>query len=55
MDARTTLWRLAAGFLTCMLVASFAGCDALTGPPAPEWPGPYAPYPFPNDIPHRTQ
>lgn len=26
-----------------------------SGPPAPEWPGPHAPYPFPNDVPHRTE
>ncbi|WP_429574262.1 methyl-accepting chemotaxis protein [Paraburkholderia sp. UCT70] len=55
MDARTTLGRLGAGLLACMLLASFAGCDAFTGPPAPEWPGPHAPYPFPNDVPHRTE
>ena len=40
MDARTTLWRVGTFFLACMLLASFAGCDVFTAPPAPEWPGP---------------
>ncbi|SEI26031.1 hypothetical protein [Paraburkholderia hospita] len=36
------------------LLTSVAGCEALSGAPALEWPGPHAPYPFPDDVPHRT-
>jgi hypothetical protein len=41
-------------FLCLFVLAGFAGCDALSGPPALEWPGPHAPYPFPDDVPHRS-
>ena len=43
------------GTVLCLCVlAGAAGCEALSGPPALEWPGPHAPYPFPDDVPHRT-
>lgn len=32
-----------------------AGCDVLSAPPVPDWPGPHAPYPFPDNVPHRTE
>ena len=41
--------------LTCGFLAGLAGCKALSGPPAAEWPGPHTPYPFPDDVPHRTE
>ncbi|MBB5447428.1 hypothetical protein HDG38_006072 [Paraburkholderia sp. WSM4177] len=55
MDTRAMLHRLATGLLAGMVLFGLSGCDALSGPPAPEWPGPHAPYPFPDDVPHRTQ
>jgi hypothetical protein len=55
MDTRAMLRRVATGLLAGMVLFGFGGCDALSGPPALEWPGPHAPYPFPNDVPHRTQ
>ncbi|MBJ9754315.1 hypothetical protein [Burkholderia cepacia] len=38
-----------------VLVLVLGGCDVLTAPPVPDWPGPHAPYPFPDNIPHRTE
>ncbi|RKE38366.1 hypothetical protein B0G76_4681 [Paraburkholderia sp. BL23I1N1] len=55
MNGRAVLRCICAALLTCSLLAGLAGCDALRGPPAAEWPGPHAPYPFPNDVPHRTE
>ncbi|NUY32332.1 hypothetical protein F0160_17720 [Paraburkholderia sp. JPY303] len=55
MNTRTMLRRIATGLLAGMVLFGLSGCDALSGPPAPEWPGPHAPYPFPDDVPHRTQ
>jgi hypothetical protein len=55
MNTRPTLRRIWASLLAFALSAVLAGCDAFSGPPVPEWPGPHAPYPFPNDVPHRTE
>ncbi|KVS75998.1 hypothetical protein [Burkholderia cepacia] len=41
--------------LAVALVLLLGGCDVLTAPPVPDWPGPHAPYPFPDNIPHRTE
>ncbi|EKS9797013.1 MULTISPECIES: hypothetical protein [Burkholderia] len=41
--------------LALVLSIMLAGCDILTAPPVPDWPGPHAPYPFPDSIPHRTE
>ncbi|WP_321860205.1 hypothetical protein [Burkholderia cenocepacia] len=46
--------RVLATLLSIMLVG-LAGCDLLRKPPVPDWPGPHAPYPFPDNIPHRTE
>ena len=46
---------ICAGFLACALIVTLAGCDTLDGPRALEWPGPHAPHPLPDDIPHRTE
>jgi len=55
MNARTMVRRVCAGLLACSFLAGLAGCDALSGPPVPDWPGPHAPYPFPDSVPHRTE
>ncbi|MEC5409171.1 hypothetical protein VOM14_26830 [Paraburkholderia sp. MPAMCS5] len=55
MSGRAMLRAIAASLLAALVLFGLAGCDALRGPPAPEWPGPHAPYPFPDDVPHRTE
>lgn len=55
MFTRAISRRLCAGILAIAAGISLAGCDLLREPPAPEWPGPHAPYPFPDNIPHRTE
>jgi len=55
MDARTTVRCVCAILLAWSLLAGLTGCDALSRPPVPDWPGPHAPYPFPDDVPHRTE
>jgi hypothetical protein len=55
MHSLAMLRGIAAGVLAATLFLGLGGCDALSGPPAPEWPGPHAPYPFPEDVPHRTR
>ncbi|WP_157447936.1 hypothetical protein [Paraburkholderia ginsengiterrae] len=58
MTARTVLRWVWMSLISCAFmagIAGIAGCDALKGPPAAEWPGPHAPYPFPDDVPHRTE
>jgi hypothetical protein len=47
-------WRLGICLPALVVILGVAGCDQLSGPPRPEWPGPHAPYPFPDDVPHRT-
>ncbi|MGU7815760.1 hypothetical protein [Burkholderia sp. AW49-1] len=46
---------ICAGALAALLSVMLGGCDLLRAPPVPEWPGPHAPYPFPDSIPHRTE
>ncbi|WP_155623598.1 hypothetical protein [Burkholderia territorii] len=46
---------LRARMLAALLLLALGGCDVLTAPPVPDWPGPHAPYPFPDDVPHRTE
>jgi hypothetical protein len=55
MWTQTKRRRLCAGVLSILIWIALGGCDVLREPPAPEWPGPHAPYPFPDDIPHRTE
>ncbi|TDN69927.1 hypothetical protein B0G77_3351 [Paraburkholderia sp. BL10I2N1] len=55
MDTRSMLRCICAGLLACTFIVILAGCDTLDAPRALEWPGPHAPYPFPDDIPHRTE
>jgi hypothetical protein len=54
---RGRVWRHLGACLPALLVMMLgvAGCDQLSKPPVPEWPGPHAPYPFPDDVPHRTK
>ncbi|MCA7998578.1 hypothetical protein [Burkholderia metallica] len=47
------LWRR--GLAVALALLLLGGCDVLTAPPVPDWPGPHAPYPFPDNIPHRTE
>ena len=47
--------RIARGMLVALLSIMLGGCDLLRQPPVSEWPGPHAPYPFPDNIPHRTE
>ncbi|MET3817392.1 MULTISPECIES: hypothetical protein [Burkholderia] len=55
MSMRTMSSALCRGALAAVLVLALGGCDVLTAPPVPDWPGPHAPYPFPDNIPHRTE
>ncbi|CAG9262393.1 conserved hypothetical protein [Burkholderia diffusa] len=47
--------RIGRGMLVALLSIVLGGCDLLREPPVPDWPGPHAPYPFPDNIPHRTE
>lgn len=47
--------RIGCGMLVALLSIMLGGCDLLRQPPVPDWPGPHAPYPFPDNIPHRTE
>ncbi|EKS9844279.1 hypothetical protein QZM97_22155 [Burkholderia orbicola] len=51
MSMRAIACRTCRGVLALVL----GGCDVLSAPPVPDWPGPHAPYPFPDNIPHRTE
>lgn len=55
MSTQSVRRTIAISLLAAIVLSALAGCDALSGPPAPEWPGPHAPYPFPGSVPHRTQ
>ncbi|EDT05652.1 hypothetical protein [Burkholderia ambifaria] len=55
MSMRTTSSALCRGALAAALALTLGGCDVLTASPVPDWPGPHAPYPFPDNIPHRTE
>ncbi|MBR8346503.1 hypothetical protein [Burkholderia ambifaria] len=55
MSMRTTSSVLCRGALAVVLALALGGCAVLTAPPVPDWPGPHAPYPFPDNIPHRTE
>ncbi|MBR8330974.1 hypothetical protein KDW69_04860 [Burkholderia ambifaria] len=55
MSMRTTSCALCRGALAVVLALTLGGCDVLTAPPVPDWPGPHAPYPFPDNVPHRTE
>ncbi|QFS37725.1 hypothetical protein [Burkholderia cepacia] len=55
MSMRTISSPLRSRVLAVALVLVLGGCDVLTAPPVPDWPGPHAPYPFPDNIPHRTE
>lgn len=55
MSFQTKVRRTCAVLLACSLLAGLPGCDAFSGPPVPDWPGPHAPYPFPDNVPHRTE
>lgn len=46
---------LRGGMLASTLWLTLSGCDVLREPPVPDWPGPHAPYPFPDNVPHRTE
>ncbi|MET3622734.1 hypothetical protein [Burkholderia ambifaria] len=41
--------------LAVVLALALGGCAVLTAPPVPDWPGPHAPYPFPDNVPHRAE
>ncbi|WP_175912242.1 hypothetical protein [Burkholderia metallica] len=49
------LWRRGLAVALALALLLLGGCDVLTAPPVPDWPGPHAPYPFPDNIPHRTE
>ncbi|WP_206133536.1 hypothetical protein [Burkholderia sp. Se-20378] len=55
MSMRTISSPFCRRVLAVALSLMLAGCDVLTAPPVPDWPGPHAPYPFPDNIPHRTE
>ncbi|WP_175746226.1 hypothetical protein [Burkholderia ambifaria] len=55
MSMRTTSCALCRGALAVVLALTLGGCDVLTAPPVPDWPGPHAPCPFPDNIPHRAE
>ncbi|WP_205786901.1 hypothetical protein [Burkholderia sp. Ac-20344] len=55
MSMRTISSPLCRRMLVVALSLMLGGCDILTAPPVPDWPGPHAPYPFPDSIPHRTE
>ena len=55
MSMRTISSPLRRRVLAVALVFVLGGCDVLTALPVPDWPGPHAPYPFPDNIPHRTE
>ncbi|WP_198351402.1 hypothetical protein [Burkholderia ubonensis] len=46
---------LGGGMLASTLWLTLSGCDVLREPPVPDWPGPHTPYPFPDNVPHRTE
>lgn len=55
MYVRAMSRRIGGAVLASVLGLALFGCDTLRAPPVPDWPGPHAPYPFPDDVPHRTQ
>ncbi|PXX32159.1 MULTISPECIES: hypothetical protein [Burkholderia] len=55
MSMRTMSSTLCRSALAALLSLVVGGCDVLSMPPVPEWPGPHAPYPFPDNVPHRTE
>ncbi|MGZ2745756.1 hypothetical protein [Burkholderia stagnalis] len=55
MSLRAASKRIGAGMLASVLWFALYGCEILSQPPVPDWPGPHAPYPFPDNVPHRTE
>ncbi|MBR8210054.1 hypothetical protein KDW61_15425 [Burkholderia cenocepacia] len=55
MSMRAIACRTCRGVLAAVLALVLGGCDVLSAPPVPDWPGPHAPYPFPDNLPHRTE
>ncbi|WP_174388826.1 hypothetical protein [Burkholderia metallica] len=55
MSMCTISYRMRRSVLAAVLGFMLGGCDVLSAPPVPDWPGPHAPYPFPDNIPHRTE
>ncbi|MBK1821400.1 hypothetical protein [Burkholderia orbicola] len=55
MSMRAIACRTCRGVLAAMLALVLGGCDVLSAPPVPDRPGPHAPYPFPDNVPHRTE
>ncbi|HDR9798919.1 TPA: hypothetical protein QDC59_002499 [Burkholderia cenocepacia] len=55
MSMRAIACRTCRGVFAAVLALVLGGCDILSAPPVPDWPGPHAPYPFPDNIPHRTE
>ncbi|WP_185732160.1 hypothetical protein [Burkholderia sp. Bp8963] len=55
MSMRAISRPICGAVLAAVLLLMLGGCDALSEPPVPDWPGPHAPYPFPDNIPHRTE
>ncbi|KVD38476.1 hypothetical protein WS61_23260 [Burkholderia sp. ABCPW 11] len=47
--------RICRTVLATGLALMLGGCDIPSAPPVPDWPGPHASYPFPDNLPHRTE